>query len=106
LRFTGSTWGRTATVVGLNATGQVITRQRIQRDSVIKLAAGMTMDLLWCSPPWSHRVRDHGHQVRLISPEHVRPYLKAQKNDDRDAEGIAEAAMRPTTRFVELQSVE
>ena len=40
----------------------------------------------------------------MISPEYVRPYLKAQKNDDRDAEGIAEAATRPTMRFVELKS--
>ena len=45
-----------------------------------------------------------GHQVRLMSPEYVRPYVKAQKNDDRDAEAIAEAATRPTMRFVELKS--
>jgi transposase len=36
----------------------------------------------------------HGHDVGLTSPESVRPYVKAQKNDDRDAEGIAEAATR------------
>jgi transposase len=42
----------------------------------------------------------------LISPEYVRPYVKAQKNDDRDAEAIAEAATRPTMRFVELKSEE
>ena len=40
----------------------------------------------------------------LISPEYVRPYVKAQKNDDRDAEAIAEAATRPTMRFVEIKS--
>src|SRR5919202_434417 len=45
-----------------------------------------------------------GHRVRLMSPEYVRPYVKAQKNDDRDAEAIAEAATRPTMRFVELKS--
>jgi transposase len=39
-----------------------------------------------------------------MSPEYVRPYVKAQKNDDRDAEGIAEAATRPTMRFVEVKS--
>jgi transposase len=39
-----------------------------------------------------------------MSPEYVRPYVKAQKNDDRDAEGIAEAARRPTMRFVEVKS--
>ncbi len=42
--------------------------------------------------------------MRLMSPEYVRPYIKAQKNDDRDAEGIAEAAMRPTMRFVPVKS--
>ncbi len=39
-----------------------------------------------------------------MSPEYVRPYVKAQKNDDRDAEGIAEAATRPTMRFVETKT--
>ena len=41
-----------------------------------------------------------------MSPEYVRPYVKAQKNDDRDAKAIAEAATRPTMRFVELKSAE
>jgi transposase len=51
------------------------------------------------------RVR-RSRDVRLMSPEYVRPYVKAQKNDDRDAEGVAEAATRPTMRFVELKSQE
>src|SRR3546814_12079943 len=45
-----------------------------------------------------------GHDVRLMSPEYVRPYVRAQKNDDNDAAGIAEAATRPSMRFVELKS--
>src|SRR6185312_11249607 len=44
------------------------------------------------------------HDIRLMSPEYVRPYVKAQKNDDRDAEGIAEAATRPTMRLVEMKT--
>lgn len=48
----------------------------------------------------------HGHAIRLISPEYVRPHVKVQKNDDRDAEAIAEAASRPTIRFVDLKSRE
>ena len=39
-----------------------------------------------------------------MSPEYARPYVKAQKNDDRDAEAIAEAATRPTMRFVPVKS--
>jgi transposase len=45
-----------------------------------------------------------GHTVRLMAPEYVRPYVKAHKNDDRDAEAVAEAATRPTMRFVALKS--
>jgi hypothetical protein len=45
-----------------------------------------------------------GHAVRLMSPEYVRPYVKAQKNDELDAEAIVEAATRPTMRFVEVKS--
>ena len=47
-----------------------------------------------------------GHEIRLKSPEYVRRYVKAQKNDDRDAEAIAEAASRPTMRSVTLKSAE
>src|SRR5207248_6471460 len=45
-----------------------------------------------------------GHDTRLMSPEFVRPYVKAQKNDELDAEAIAEAATRPTMRFVAVKS--
>lgn len=47
-----------------------------------------------------------GYEIRLMSPEYVRPYVNAQKNDDRDADAIAEAATRPTMRFVKLKSEE
>lgn len=45
-----------------------------------------------------------GHSIRLMSPEYVRPYVKANKKDDHDAEAIAEAATRPTMRFVSVKS--
>ncbi|MEO5614017.1 MAG: IS110 family transposase [Cypionkella sp.] len=47
-----------------------------------------------------------GHEPRLMSPLYVRPYVKVHKNDDRDAEGIAEAATRPTMSFVPIKSEE
>src|SRR5262249_5858087 len=49
-------------------------------------------------------LRNQGHAVRLISADYVRAYVKSQKNDDWDAKAIAEAATRPTMRFVELKS--
>jgi transposase len=87
----------------------VVLRRRLRRDGVIKLAAGMSgcvmaMEACCGAHHLGRLLRDHGHQVRLMSPEYVRPYVKAQKNDDHDAEAIAEAATRPTMRFVELKN--
>src|SRR5918994_1865276 len=96
-------------VVGLDAAGRVVLRRRLSREGVIKFAAGLPRCVVGmeacCGAHHLGRVlRDQGHQVRLMSPEYVRPYVKAQKNDDRDAEAIAEAATRPTMRFVVLKS--
>src|SRR4051794_23134640 len=96
-------------VVGLDAGGRVVLRRRLTRDGVVKLAAGlpgcmMAMEACCGAHHLGRRLRDQGHQVRLMSSEYVRPYVKAQKNDDHDAEAIAEAATRPTMRFVELKS--
>src|SRR6201999_2152264 len=98
-------------VVGLDGTGRVVMRRRMQRESVIKFAAKRTpcvvaMEACCGAHHLGRIMRDHGHQVLLMSPEYVRPYVKAQKNDDRDAEAIAEAATRPTMRFVELKTAE
>jgi transposase len=86
-------------------------RRRAKRETVIALAAKLSPCILGmeacCGAHHLGRVfAAYGHDVRLMSPEYVRPYVKAQKNDDRDAEGIAEAATRPTMRFVELKSQE
>ena len=98
-------------IVGLDADGSVILRRRMRRDSVIAFAtklAPCTMAMEACcgAHHMGRSLAALGHEVRLMSPEYVRPYVKAQKNDDRDAEAIAEAATRPTMRFVELKSEE
>ena len=49
---------------------------------------------------WSRELSRLGHDVRLIAPQYVKPYVKRQKNDANDAAAIAEAASRPTMRFV------
>ena len=98
-------------VVGLDGSGAVVLRRRLHRENVIKLASDLAPCLMameaCCGAHHLGRIlRDQGHQVRLISPEYVRPYVKSHKNDDWDAEAIAEAATRPTMRFVELKSSE
>src|SRR6476469_1689627 len=96
-------------LVGLDASGAVVLRRRAKRETVIALAAKLSPCIVGmeacCGAHHLGRVfAAQGHDVRLMSPEYVRPYVKAQKNDDRDAEGVAEAATRPTMRFVELKS--
>jgi transposase len=96
-------------VAGMDARGHIVLRRRMHRDSVVKLAAGLpacvvAMEACRGAHHLGRVLRAQGHEVRLMSPEYVRPYVKAQKNDDRDAEAIAEAATRPTMRFVELKS--
>ena len=98
-------------VVGFDSAGQVLLRRRMRRDSILKLASGMlscvmAMEACCGAHHLGRLLREQGHDVRLMSPEYVRPYVKAQKNDDRDAEAIAEAATRPTMRFVDLKSDE
>ena len=98
-------------LVGFDASGAVVLRRRAKREKVIALAAKIPPCVVameaCCGAHHLGRVfAAHGHDVRLMSPEYVRPYVKAQKNDDRDAEGIAEAATRPTMRFVELKTQE
>lgn len=53
---------------------------------------------------WSREISKLGHEVRLIAPQYVKPYVKRQKNDANDAEAIAEAASRPTMRFVSTKT--
>jgi transposase len=96
-------------VVGLDATGEVVVRRRMRRDTVITYAAGLpacvvAMEACCGAHHMGRTLARQRHAVRPMSPEYVRPYVKAQKNDDRDAEAIAEAATRPTMRFVELKN--
>jgi transposase len=96
-------------VVGLDASGAVVMRRRMRRETLIGLAEKLPACVVGmeacCGSHYLGRVfASHGHDVRLMSPEYVRPYVKAQKNDDCDAEGIAAATTRPTMRFVELKS--
>jgi transposase len=96
-------------VAGLDTSGRVVLRRRMRREGGIELAAELppcvvAMEACCGAHHLGRVLQARGHQVRLRSPEHVRPYVKAQKNDDRDAEAIAEAAPRPTMRFVAIKS--
>jgi len=96
-------------LVGLDAVGAVVLRRRLRRDAVAdfvgKLPACIVAMEACCGAHHFGRVLGSvGHTIRLMPPEYVRPYVKANKNDDHDAEAIAEAATRPTMRFVPVKS--
>jgi len=103
-------------LVGLDDTGAVVKRRRMRPESIPAFtrtmpACTVAMEACCGAHHLGRLLRSQGHTVqghtvRMMSPEYVRPYVKAQNNDDRDAEAIAEAATRPTMRFVELKSAE
>src|SRR5260221_8645684 len=102
---------KSGSVVGLDDSGRIVVRRLMHRVSVIKFASSLTPCVVameaCCGAHHLGRVlRAQGHEVRLMSAEYVRPYVKRQKDDDRDGEAIAEAATRPTMRFVELKAEE
>ena len=55
---------------------------------------------------WARAFENMGHQVRLMPPAYVKPYVKTQKNDEADAEAICEAVTRPNMRFAEVKTVD
>jgi transposase len=96
-------------IVGLDWAGHMVLRRRVRRDGVVATVSRFSgcvvaMEACCGAHHLGRQLRDRGYEVRLMSPEYVRPYVKAQKNDDRDAEVIAEAATRPTMRFVALKT--
>jgi transposase len=96
-------------VAGLDEIGAVVLRRRMKRESVLLFTAQLeqctvAMEACCGAHHLGRQIAGQGHSVRLMSAEYVRPYVKAQKNDERDAEAIAEAATRPTMRFVEIKS--
>lgn len=110
LKIIGVDLGKnTCSLVGLDAAGAVVLRRRVRRDALIALLTKLpgsvvAMEACCGAHHLGRLLTAQGREVRLMSPEYVRPYVKSQKNDDRDAEAIAEAATRPTMRFVALKT--
>ena len=92
-------------IVGLEASGAVVIRRRFRRETLVRFVrhlprCAIAMEAC-CGAHYLGRLfAEYGHEIRLMPPEYVRPFVKSHKNDDRDAEAIAEAACRPTMRFV------
>lgn len=98
-------------VHGVAADGEVVIRRQLRRAQMLGFFAKLPACLVGieaCASAhfWGRELRKLGHEVRLMPPSYVKPYVKRQKNDAADAEAICEAVTRPTMRFVEVKSPE
>ena len=98
-------------VHGIDASGAVIVRRQLRRRQVLpffrKLPACIIgIEACATSHHWARELEKLGHEVKLMPPRYVKPYVKRNKNDAADAEAICEAVTRPTMRFVPIKSPE
>ena len=96
-------------MVGLDETGRIVLRRRVKRGRLLAQTGNMPACLIGmeacCGAHHLGRALEgQGHRARLMPPQYVKPFVKTNKNDDRDAEANAEAVQRPTMRFVPLKS--
>src|SRR5450631_4222454 len=96
---------------GVDAAERPVLRRKLRRHEVLAFFAKQRptivgMEACGAGHYWAQELRKLGHQVKLIAPQHVKAYVKRNKNDGRDAEGLCEAMSRPTMQFVSVEAVE
>lgn len=90
---------------GVDERGKAVLRRQVSRSELRNTIARLpkcliAMEACSGSSYWAREFRGMGHEVRLIAPQFVKPFVKSNKNDAADAEAIAEAVQRPSMRFV------
>jgi transposase len=96
---------------GVDARGKVALRRQLRREQVARFFVNLPpcligMEACASAHYWGRTLERFGHTVRLMAPQFVKPYVKANKNDVADAEAICEAVGRPSMRFVPIKSIE
>ena len=96
-------------VPGVDAAGEVVFRRQLRRGQVLPFfmkqrACLVGMEACATAHHWAREIGALGHEVRLMPPRYVKPYVKRNKNDLADAEAICEAVTRPTMRFVAVKT--
>ena len=94
---------------GAQADGSVVFRQKVSREKLLDFLSSqprcmVAIEACASAHYWGREILRLGHEVKLIPPIHVKPFVKRQKNDAADAEAICEAAQRPTMRFVAVKT--
>jgi transposase len=98
-------------VHGIDAQGRAIIRRQLRRSQILgffKRLEPCLVGMEACSGAhhWARELKALGHEVRLMPPAYVKPYVKRGKTDAADAKAICEAVTRPTMRFVPVKSTE
>jgi transposase len=98
-------------VHGVDVGGGIVVRRRLRRADVLAFFASLPrclvgMEACASSHFWAREIAALGHEVRLMPPAYVKPYVKRGKTDAADAEAICEAVTRPTMRFVAIKSAD
>ncbi len=98
-------------VHAINSAGEVVVRRKLRRRQVLPFFGRLSpcligMEACATSHHWARELAELGHEVRLMPPRYVKPYVKRNKNDAADAEAICEAVTRPTMRFVPVKTPE
>jgi len=96
---------------GVDERGRALFSRKISRTKLLDFFAGqprcvVALEACGGAHHWARELRDMGHDVRLIPPAYVKPFVKRHKNDAIDAEAICEAAQRPNMRFVAIKGEE
>lgn len=96
---------------GVNQSGQTVLKKQVKRNKIVDFLMSIPpcligMEACGSAHYWARRLLKMGHKVKLIAPQFVKPYVKANKNDAADAEAICEAVQRPNMRFVPVKTVE
>ena len=96
---------------GSDAQGRVVLRKQLKRAQFLSFFVNLppvlvAMESCSSAHHWARELNKLGHQVRLIAPQFVKPFVQGSKNDVSDAQAICEAATRPTMRFVAIKSIE
>jgi transposase len=96
---------------GVDASERLVLRKRLGRQAMLAFFAKLPptvigIEACGASHYWARELGKLGHEVRLIAPQLVKPYVARNKNDGRDAEALCEAMSRPRTRFVAAKTVE
>ncbi len=98
-------------VVCCNQAGKLVKKKKLKRAQLLAYFAQLPpclvgMEACASAHYWARSLRALGHQVKLLPPQHVKPYIRGQKNDYNDAAGIAEAVTRPGMLAVEIKTIE